>query len=1236
MTAEDRPTSGSQEPGNRKTWKVGGGDRAARKRFLAAAPPMASEARSRHAPAFWFTPGTLLAAVLAATVVSTILELGIGRLILGRIGALGGTSVPALFAYVASHLLSIGSAAAVVLGLVAAAFAKAPLRLRILGLSPGGLLLFGLAAAGFVLANLELFRGGWISALRYARVLEAGFFGVGTLLLWFSIRALWLHFTAARASRRPRAWAVAALFTALLAAALQAADATRYTGAYPRIHLQIAVLAVYLHVIAWLHVFAALEDRAPRRGGRTAVAALVVLAMGLGGAVWMRARPDVHGLRVLAEHSAHPLLRKTLGPLEDFVLDRIRPLEAFEATDVSDVAARLFVPRDVSSDLDRLLGEQRRDFNVLVIAADTLRYDAVGFSGGASQHVRKTPNIDRLAAGAFVFERAYTPYPTSNFAYSSMLTGAYPRRTPARRAVTEVEVPPADGTTLPEVLKKTGRSTWAVTAFNAIGVARPEFFGHTRTGFDIYNPVQTARGQTAADVVESSIELMRGRDRKKPFFLWMHMMEPHEPQEGHPDFPFGTGIRELYDADVAVMDRAMAPLVDLLLSPEFAADTVVVFLSDHGESFGEHNTRQHNNNLHDVETRIPFFLRIPGVEGRKVGFMANLVDLAPTVESLLAVEGPQRMGRDLCPPLFELVAPHDWVDFSYSERFPQFAPPKRRMERALVWNSKKLIRYAGDPSIEVYDLAADPGETTNIAARESAEHKRLLGLMDAIDRRIDGFSGDSPPTKQESAASLFDTSILLLFNGERGDDMAGLIGLAQVVLDRSGFLIEAFAAELGADRMAKLREGLLKLHRERTDDPDVQNVALLLLTNLPQPELLPFMRTLAGSGDLRSRTAAVLWLARSGHAEGKETLAAWVASLPFAGNADLDLLTAGILALAGLGDPTTAEPLSILLGLQTPESLVRVLRALRTTPIPDLMHILRERHETGSPAWVNGGVEEALAALAAPRDDAGSTMLLMRLSLSQSEAVQSRARAALEARIAAPRRADAARAAELLMLGDEAMRDRRYEAAASRYREARELLAPFLSDDLLALKVARAGVLAGRKDEGIAALDALVGDPETSGHVRAAARGLALALRAGAPVERGVRDYGFDLALAGPAALPTLRTRTFATRVRIVNKSAFPIAGGVAPFAPRFAWLFRDKTEGVWYESGALLHPVQTWLPPSGLGPGESVEITVLGVTPSRLGTYVPVLVLLTGPWIGEESVPLHALPEVVLSATGF
>ncbi|HJQ83450.1 MAG TPA: sulfatase, partial [Candidatus Binatia bacterium] len=382
--------------------------------------------------------------------------------------------------------------------------------------------------------------------------------------------------------------------------------------------------------------------------------------------------------------------------------------------------------------------------NLLLVSIDTLRADRLGAYGAA---VPTSPEIDRRLAGeGVVFERCWSQSPKTTPSHMTLLTSLYPPvhgielwedTTPG--AVLNPRV-----RTLADVLENAGYATAAFTG--GAHVHRSRGFGQ---GFDVYK-----HGQELA----RALAWLDAHPRRK-FFLFFHTYQVHDPylppeeliarfapnadgpilaavrrlrggagagwEAGHrlfwaavdPQSPGDTAtVSRLYDAGIRHMDATtMAPLLDRLDALGLARDTLVVFLSDHGEAFAEHGRFLHDD-LYGETLHVPLILRFPGrlTRGTRVPEPVRLVDVMPTILDLLGVPGPPAMqGRSLAPLLRDAAASRgDGVFSDYSNT------RARRVFQSLRLGPLTYIVDGGRE--ELFDTAGDPREQRNLSLERPA------------------------------------------------------------------------------------------------------------------------------------------------------------------------------------------------------------------------------------------------------------------------------------------------------------------------------------------------------------------------------------------------------------------------------------------------------------------------------------------------------------------------------------
>lgn len=401
--------------------------------------------------------------------------------------------------------------------------------------------------------------------------------------------------------------------------------------------------------------------------------------------------------------------------------------------------------------------------NILLISVDTLRADHLGGYG----YGRPTsPFLDEFATRGARFEHCLAQAPNTAPSHMTVMTSLYPTaHGVSNSALPEAIVPPAATPHLAQLLREEG---YATAGFTDGGPTRAHFgFG---PGFDVYD----SSAEDIADKVDRTLAWLDARDdASEPFFVFMHTYEVHAPylppaeqrarfvppdydgfildmlvdehgrwrsrndgvfhelwrrtDEFTPaDVEFLIG---LYDGGIAHTDAHLGRLVDELAARELSDDTVIVIMSDHGEEFGEHGAFSHKQ-LHREVLHVPLILVGPGIApDTVVAEGVGLIDLAPTLLDLLDIEPPTHFqGRSLrghfdttrrapaAHPLFaEFVA-------------PGVAPIAMSVEAEGL---KYLSRRIGLPLQSLFDLAADPGETTRLgSSADVADYKRLRELIE--------------------------------------------------------------------------------------------------------------------------------------------------------------------------------------------------------------------------------------------------------------------------------------------------------------------------------------------------------------------------------------------------------------------------------------------------------------------------------------------------------------------------
>jgi arylsulfatase A-like enzyme/predicted Zn-dependent protease len=379
--------------------------------------------------------------------------------------------------------------------------------------------------------------------------------------------------------------------------------------------------------------------------------------------------------------------------------------------------------------------------NVVLITLDTTRADHLGCYGDADA---RTPAMDRLAQGGVLFSQAASPAPLTLPAHCSMMTGLYPTYHGVRLNGTNALS--AEQTTLAEVFSTHGYQTGAfVGAFVLDGRwGLNQGFGVYDDRFDLrkFKHLDLAAVQRPAnEVTDAALHWLDTR-KDGPFFAWIHLYDAHTPYD--PPEPFrsqfgGRGPAGLYDGEIAFADGQVDRVVSWLQSTGLDQRTVVVIAGDHGEGLGSHGEGTHGFFVYDYAVHVPFIIATPFDElhGVRVESQVSLVDIFPTLLALTGLESKAFVhGRSLVPLMFR----HEQVEpvYAYSESMPPNLQYGWSALHSLRSPRYKLIQA---PRLELYDLAADPGEATNVFA----QHRDIAGRMNReLLRLIDETSRNAP------------------------------------------------------------------------------------------------------------------------------------------------------------------------------------------------------------------------------------------------------------------------------------------------------------------------------------------------------------------------------------------------------------------------------------------------------------------------------------------------------------
>ena len=410
--------------------------------------------------------------------------------------------------------------------------------------------------------------------------------------------------------------------------------------------------------------------------------------------------------------------------------------------------------------------------NILFIAIDDLS-DWVGCLGGHPQ--AKTPHMDALAKRGTLFTNAHIQSPLCNPSRSSLLTGLRPSTTgiyglaPGIREVESLK----DHVTLPQTFTQAGYHTFTCGKIYHDGSIKPkdyprEFQKWGERGPPPFPPqkfVNTPSPMKAVDwgvfpendedqgdwkIASAAIAAIASAPADKPFFIAAGFRYPHVPcfasqkwfdlypedslqlppvkEDDRADTPMFSWflhwtlpeprlswlrannqwkpLVRAYLACTSFMDSQIGRVLAALDESGREKDTIVVLWSDHGWHIGE-KLISGKNSLWDRSTRVPLIFAGPGITpGQRCARPAELLDIFPTLLELCAFPSrPDIEGHSLVPQLNDAAAPREWPAITTHNH-------DNHGIRTEKW---RFIQYA-DGSRELYDMANDPNEWTNLAA----------------------------------------------------------------------------------------------------------------------------------------------------------------------------------------------------------------------------------------------------------------------------------------------------------------------------------------------------------------------------------------------------------------------------------------------------------------------------------------------------------------------------------------
>jgi len=394
-------------------------------------------------------------------------------------------------------------------------------------------------------------------------------------------------------------------------------------------------------------------------------------------------------------------------------------------------------------------------WNVLLVTFDTTRADHLSCYGYGEP---TSPNVDAIAEDGVLFTQAFTTNPITLPGHASILTGTYPVFHGVRDNSTYVVRETV--TSLAEVLADEGYDNSAVVA---AFVLDSRF--NLDQGFASYNDdidegwskdELEMRAVNAFGFAERKANLVTAaaidwleQPRRKPFFLWLHYFDPHQPINA-PE-PHSSRFTEPYSSEIAYADEQLGGVLELLKRQGEYDRTLIVFTSDHGEGLLDHSESTHSLLIFDSTMHVPLIVKSPDEKspGRRVDRLTSVVDIMPSILDLVDVESPSDVQGISFAPIVRGQEVREPERAVYMETLIPALHCGWGALRGLRTSSEKLIHgpkprfyRVGEDSEEIYDLAsAEPDAVERMTNRLEREMEawtsaEAAGSLSAPDEEI--------------------------------------------------------------------------------------------------------------------------------------------------------------------------------------------------------------------------------------------------------------------------------------------------------------------------------------------------------------------------------------------------------------------------------------------------------------------------------------------------------------------
>jgi arylsulfatase A-like enzyme len=383
--------------------------------------------------------------------------------------------------------------------------------------------------------------------------------------------------------------------------------------------------------------------------------------------------------------------------------------------------------------------------NIIIVVSDALRKDHLGCYGYKKN---TSPNIDLFAEEATLFSYAFAQSPSTKPSITSLFTSLYPCQ---HNVIDNENILPLSLLTLAEVLSQSRYITAGFT--ENLRISGKFKFSQ---GFNTW-VFKNARKKELKErnYIDEHILAWLEKNHKKPFFLYIHFLDPHAPylppppysNMFDPDYKGNSGgtnsklehLMALYDGEIRFIDSRFSLIIKKIKELGILENSVLFFTSDHGEEFRERGNLHHSSSVNGEQINIPLLIRYPELfKKMSEKKLVQHIDIFPTVLDILHIKHPSiplegssilaRNNRSITQKKGQktIISEHSRKDKGLG------------LQKCIIRGEWKLIHNIRLDSFILFNIYEDPAETTDLAEEKPEAARQLKALLLSWEQRLKG------------------------------------------------------------------------------------------------------------------------------------------------------------------------------------------------------------------------------------------------------------------------------------------------------------------------------------------------------------------------------------------------------------------------------------------------------------------------------------------------------------------